>query len=159
MVWWGVATEILAPAAVEGQCSHAASKLVRRCAGAPLELARPAVDDDLDARHGTAGHAGGCGSASLVSVSSSITPFCSPYPGFAPLAGSSFTNNSWGLSKGGPWTGTPFENHLKIHRHFYRAHACFVKYFLMSEKLQHISLLILIDILISHAASHQSICA
>ena len=36
------------------------------------------------------------------------------------------------------WTGPPFENHLKIHGHFYRAHACFVKYFLMTEKLQHI---------------------
>ena len=35
-------------------------------------------------------------------------------------------------------TVPPFENHLKIHRHFYRAHACFVKYFLMTEKFQHI---------------------
>ena len=34
--------------------------------------------------------------------------------------------------------GPPFENHLKIHRHFYRAHACVVNYFLMTEKFQHI---------------------
>ena len=36
------------------------------------------------------------------------------------------------------WTAPPFENHLKIQSHFYRAHACFVKYFLMTEKFQHI---------------------
>ena len=31
-----------------------------------------------------------------------------------------------------------FSNHQKIQRHFYRAHACFVKYFLMTKKLQQI---------------------
>ena len=31
---------------------------------------------------------------------------------------------------------TPFSNRQKIQRHFYRAHACFVKYFLMTKKLQ-----------------------
>ena len=31
-----------------------------------------------------------------------------------------------------------FSNQQKIQRHFYRAHACFVKYFLMTKKLQHI---------------------
>ena len=29
-----------------------------------------------------------------------------------------------------------FSNQQKIQRHFYRAHACFVKYFLMTKKLQ-----------------------
>ena len=31
-----------------------------------------------------------------------------------------------------------FSNQQKIQRHFYRAHACFVKYFLMTKKLQQI---------------------
>ena len=30
----------------------------------------------------------------------------------------------------------PFSNQQKIQLHFYRAHACFVKYFLMTKKLQ-----------------------
>ena len=29
-----------------------------------------------------------------------------------------------------------FSNHQKTQVHFYRAHACFVKYFLMTKKLQ-----------------------
>ena len=31
-----------------------------------------------------------------------------------------------------------FSNQQKIQVHFYRAHACFVKYFLMTKKLQQI---------------------
>eukprot|EP01048_Picozoa_sp_COSAG05_P018984 COSAG05_NODE_2882_length_2541_cov_2.248976_1_plen_73_part_00 len=31
---------------------------------------------------------------------------------------------------------TPFSNQQKIQLHFYRAHACFVKYFLVTKKLQ-----------------------
>ena len=31
-----------------------------------------------------------------------------------------------------------FSNQQKIQRHFYRAHACFVKYFLMTKKWQQI---------------------
>ena len=33
---------------------------------------------------------------------------------------------------------TPFPNRQKIQRHFYRAHACFAKYFLMTKKWQQI---------------------
>ena len=36
------------------------------------------------------------------------------------------------------WSGPHSENQLKIQSHFYRVHACFVKYFLMTEKLQQI---------------------
>ena len=36
------------------------------------------------------------------------------------------------------WKGPPFSNQLKIQRHFSRAYACFVKYSLMTQKLQHI---------------------